>query len=362
MAFLLLPVATAAAQSAAGVTATVEPRGPAHGISTYTVLPMQYLSEENLFATVFDLRNGFTPGDPAAHAVAAGGSFGPFQPFGELLASFNQAVTYDGGGAISDISGMLVSEAHGLNSNETVVGFASPNGLSDYEAFRYAQGVWTLLPGLGGATTNAMAVNDHEYVVGYDSNGWGHSSAVYWTPDNQLHPLGLEFESSELYAVNNHGVGVGYVVLPSGEFSACTWPLAHGAQPTALPAPFTPNGGCFAQAINDQGDIVGIAASMQGAYQPVLWKNGVATALPIFPNEGTGGARANDINAKGQIVGNSNWGKACLWQDGKIYDLNKLVGSYPLFLTNAVAINDAGVIACQADGGSRIAVLLVPND
>jgi hypothetical protein len=91
----------------------------------------------------------------------------------------------------------------------------------------------------------------------------------------------------------------------------------------------------------------------------VLWKEGQAIPLPVLPGEGSGGARANDINRQGRIVGNSNWGKAVLWIGGKIYDLNEL--GYPFFLTNAVAINDQGVIACHASNGATTAVLLVPQ-
>lgn len=83
--------------------------------------------------------------------------------------------------------------------------------------------------------------------------------------------------------------------------------------------------------------------------------------MSVLPGEGTGGGQANDINNHRAIVGNSNWGKAVVWIDGAIHDLNELTPDFEAFLTNARAINDQGVIACDSDAGGRRAVLLIPN-
>jgi probable HAF family extracellular repeat protein len=56
----------------------------------------------------------------------------------------------------------------------------------------------------------------------------------------------------------------------------------------------------------------------------------------------TGGA--SDINNKGQVVGGSG-GKAFIWQDGKMTDLNKLIPpDSGWLLVTATGINDAGQI------------------
>ena len=358
--FLLAVLPGVAAAQSQGVTLD-DAWADCTELPDYKVMQLDYLSEENIIATVFDVRSGFVPGDPRESAVAVGGSFGPFITVGGFDYSFNQAVTYGGDGSLVDIGATVISEAHGVNSKQTVVGFATGAPVGSYKAFRYDQGVWTLLPGLGASTSNAMAVNDSGIIVGYDSSGWGHSTAVYWTPDKQVHPLLPDASSSELYAINNRNVAVGYVAFGvNGQHQACSLELGGSKQLTLLPAPFAVNEGAWAQSINDRGVIVGIA-SKGGAYQPVMWKAGQAFALPVLPNEGSGGARANDINHKGVIVGNSNWGKAVVWIGGQIHDLNELVPSSPFFLTNAVAINDEGVIACHADNGVRTAVLLIPQ-
>jgi hypothetical protein len=77
-----------------------------------------------------------------------------------------------------------------------------------------------------------------------------------------------------------------------------------------------------------------------------------------------------DINALGQIVGQVDpdpTGDSPLlgfvWEDGALHDLNDLLGSeFSGSITEAVAINDRGQIACNAriDGSTR-ALLLSPR-
>jgi len=357
LAFLLLNSVAAAQAPRWAADGTDEPIG---ALPVYSVLLLDTLSQEHVVGTLFDLRRDFDIVDPPSRTIAVGGSFSDFQQFGEVLISFNEAVMYGSDGAVYAIGKSLTSEAHGLNVGGTIVGFAANALAGDYAAFRYKTKTWTTLPGLGGSMGNATAVNDLEFVVGYDGDGGGNSKAVYWTPDNQLRVPDLGDVSSEFLGVNNRNVAVGYAAVgPIGEHCAISYELANGHL-TVLPFPFATNGGTYAQAINERGEVVGISSQF-GAYQPVRWKMGNVTAMAVLPGEGTGGARANDINNHGVIVGNSNWGKAVIWLGGAIYDLNELTPGAPGFLTNAVAISDEGVIACHLDNGTPRAVLLVPQ-
>jgi probable HAF family extracellular repeat protein len=121
--------------------------------------------------------------------------------------------------------------------------------------------------------------------------------------------------------------------------------------------------------INDAGKIVG-GAYTQGdqAFHAVLWKNGKAHDLGVLP--GYKHSLAYSINSKGQIVGcvTNNLNAGCthgfLWQNGVMYNLNKLVppGS-GLRLSMPLNINDRGEIATWGDlqDGFTHGVLLVPT-
>jgi len=323
-------------------------------VPTYTVIQMPTLSDEHVVGTVGDLDPSFDPTgwrqrglSLPSRPVMVGGSFTDFVPVSpDVLASFVHAVGYFGPGSVLDLGVGGVSEANAMNSRGTVVGY-----IGDY-AFRFARGSWTILPGVGYGHAVATGVNSSGIVVGYESRGWGHSKSLYWTPDDQVHELAIG--SSELSDINEEGVVAGY------RFSGAAFTMKlDGGGPTLLAAPFsgTP---CWAESLNDAGDVVG-EFSQYGAMQPVLWSHGRVIPLPVLPNEGTGGARASDVNNHGVVVGGSNWGKAVVWIDRKIYDLNELTPDYAPFLKNARAVNDFGVIACESDAGATRAVLLIPN-
>lgn len=350
--------ATLAAQSPGGrvpfAPATGAPAAPdlilpaPARVPTYKVIVMPTLSEEHIVGTAFDLDPSFDPSRPTSNPVMVGGSFSPTASGASVRAVGYFLLPRMGGGnsgVVLDL-GVGLSQAHGLNSHGTVVGYVGT------KAFRFERGSLTILPGIGFGHASATAVNANGIVVGSESRGWGNSRALFWTPDGRVHELPTG--SSEVTDINDENEVVGY--LFSG--SAFTMKI-HGLGPTLLPAPLldTP---CWAEAINDVGDVVG-EFSRFGALQPVLWSRGEAIPLPVIPNEGTGGARAIDINNHGVIVGSSNWGKAVVWIGGEIHDLNELTPDYEPFLKNARAINDQGVIACESDDGATRAVLLIPN-
>jgi probable HAF family extracellular repeat protein len=119
--------------------------------------------------------------------------------------------------------------------------------------------------------------------------------------------------------------------------------------------------------VNDTGTVAGVAdVPGSQAYHGFLWHNGTMRNLPP-----TGSARCSTaavVNARGQAVGQdtdcrgSNLA-AVLWEHGHAYDLNHLIGRFPLHLAEAFYINNRGDIACLgtlANGDLRVA-LLVPG-
>src|SRR3989440_177093 len=94
----------------------------------------------------------------------------------------------------------------------------------------------------------------------------------------------------------------------------------------------------LAHGINDAGQVVG----QSGWLHAFLWDNGTMTNLG---NLGGPLSAATGINNAGQVVGTSEtpsgWSHAFLWQNGTMIGLGTLGGGQ----SNAVAINDAGQIA-----------------
>lgn len=345
-----LLAATLAAQSPGGRAPTASSSSAVPGLGgiqampvpTYRVIQMGRLGQEHA-ATAFDLDPSFDPRFPTSRPVIVGGSFPDSLPI-----SVVRAVGYLTDGSTLDL-GVPLSTAFGMNAHGTIVGYTGDNG------FRYARGSWTMLRGLTRTSrASAEAVNSHDIVVGGEGS-WGRTKALYWTADDQVHELRTGAISSALVDINDKDIVAGFLHYSWSTDIAFTMKV-DGARPRLLLPPI-PGVPCYAAAINDAGDVVG-QFPVYGAYQPVLWSHGLAIPLPVLPNEGTGGARPYDINNHGVIVGSSNWGMAVVWIDGAIYDLNVLTPDFEPFLGNARAINDWGVIACEADGR---ATLLIPN-
>jgi probable HAF family extracellular repeat protein len=119
-------------------------------------------------------------------------------------------------------------------------------------------------------------------------------------------------------------------------------------------------------AINAQGVIAGWATNRQGQKRACLWNNQAPTELDT-PKDLY--SEASDINKQGVVVGEA-WGKegffACIWQDGKMTDLNTLIPpSSGWILHMANSINDDGYIigtGRKKKGGTTDAFVLIPLD
>lgn len=106
------------------------------------------------------------------------------------------------------------------------------------------------------------------------------------------------------------------------------------------------------EAINSQGQIVGIAYTTQGMDRPVVWQaDGTIADLPI----GTAsGGRAIDINDNGDIIGELRDVGPVLWRGGVLYRLAELLpAELQLNLTRAVSINNAGQILVEGTPPGR---------
>lgn len=219
--------------------------------------------------------------------------------------------------------------AWGLNDRGDVVGTTSV-GYQD-TPYVWHEGIAIRIPVNG----EAWAINDSGVVVGSADRGpysWN-GKTVTWLPGD-----------GEATAINSSGEIVGRADDADNHFQATIWKNGTLSQPY-LRYPYE----SFAEAINDEGDVVG--ESMNGPMYAFLDRNGIITRL-----RGGNWDWAYGINNKDQVVGVSmhvdqDGSVAALWQNGTFKRLPSLPGSRN---DEASAINDNGWIVGASEGADDL--------
>jgi probable HAF family extracellular repeat protein len=150
-------------------------------------------------------------------------------------------------------------------------------------------------------------------------------------------------------ALNNHGQVVGTSNLKGNVvYHPFFWEKGKKMQDLGT---FGGNYG-WAYWINDAGEVVG-GATLKGdqVNHAFLWKKGMKKVRDLGILKGDQCDQATSINSKRQVVGGSGdcnnvHGRAFLWENGSMYDLNKLIppgSSLHLFFVSF--ISDSGEIA-----------------
>ena len=223
--------------------------------------------------------------------------------------------------------------------------------------FVWENGVMTSLPTLGGTNGQALGINDRGQIAG-QAEGPNFDScspfalevkAVIWR-EGQIQQVLAPFGGSAAVAnaINDNGDAVGIAGCITGNLYAVLW---HHGTPIDLGS----LGGVASNVafdINNRGQVIG-QSDLPGdtVHHGFLWQNGVMADLDNLPGLPT--SQADGINDQGQIVGFSQAANgdgstavAVLWQNGTITDLNTAIpADASLFLMEAVAINDGGQIA-----------------
>jgi probable HAF family extracellular repeat protein len=300
------------------------------------------------------------------------------------------ACNSEAGGPNASSESPLVSETSTTDPNgEDFCGFGTH--LQCLGAI-WKNGVMTALPNLpGGHNGQAYWVNNQGQVVGLAENDIADSTcsvpfqafryeAVMWRPNGkiqELRPLPGDTVGFA-FGINNKGLSVGSSGLcsnvslppnspPNGPH-AVLW--NEDGSPTDLGnlegAPFN-----IATSINDLGEVVGNSQFTDGTVQAFLWTKatGKPQGLGTLPGDFLSVAPCcNTINNRGQVVGFSipgpqGSGRAFIWQNGVMADLNTLIpAGSPWYLLAACSINDAGQIAGQGlINGNVHAFLLTPR-
>jgi probable HAF family extracellular repeat protein len=203
------------------------------------------------------------------------------------------------------------SYAYAINESGQVTGWSQTAG-GDPHAFLWDNGVMRNLGVHYGYDINASA-----QVVG------GHGQLAFLWENNSVRYLStLGGASSVAYAINDSGQVVGMAYTPSGDRHAFLWEDGVVTDLGTL-------GGSRSEArgINALGQVVGMAYDENERYRAFLWEDGVMHNLGTLGGVFT---YAHDINVSGQVAGSSCWSgfdyHAFLWQDGVMHDLGTLGG------------------------------------
>lgn len=191
-----------------------------------------------------------------------------------------------------------------VNGAETIAGWAPVtlgSGWVARQGCMYANGVLTLLPGIGGTNSMGFAINGHGDVVGSAQiAGDMHTHAVLWSA-GAAHDLGtLGGLDSQALDVNDSRQVTGHAQTASGYPHAFIFQVAPDGAVT-LRQDLGSLGGdmSYARAINNQGMVVGTSDD-----RAFLWDGTQMIDLNDAVNDPSWVLRsANGINESGQIVG-----------------------------------------------------------
>ena len=269
------------------------------------------------------------------------------------------------------LPGFMEARAQKLNDLGQVVGIL----INRMSKFSFKAALWQdgqvfdlgILP--GGNWSHALAINNKGQIAGY----WGNDLtgepvwSVFLWQNGQMVDLGSQLgrRLSRASDINEYGAVTGLMGFSLfQDVRAFIWEDGVVTELPPVPGGFTSE----ARAINNLGDVAGNGRLFdveagQVVRHAFVWTDGKMIDIGTLP--GIIMSAAFDINDARQVVGRS-WatgiGRAFIWQNGVMTNLNDLIQSVPQVTMHvATAINNAGQIAGHGSvQGHSAALLLTP--
>lgn len=268
---------------------------------------------------------------------------------------YNRAFRVSGAGAMQDLGGFnnTWSAAQGINSAGVTTGWADRSNGPAHAFIANSAGQLLDLQSLrSGANASsgqsvAYAINESGQVAGWADADQG-SHAFFSDANGALHDLGtLGGARSEARAINASAQVAGFSALANGQEHAFVSLSAGGLRDLGTLG----GNNSRAYGINDAGWVTGYAQDAMGRNHAFI-ADATGQMLSLGSLGGpTGSSMGFDINNWGQVVGSSsnslgpNASHAFLRTAGQMFDLNSLIAPNSGWeLVQATAINDAGQI------------------
>jgi probable HAF family extracellular repeat protein len=254
-----------------------------------------------------------------------------------------------------DVVGYSGINAYGPNFREFAQGFVWQEGAMRSVGALYCPCTFNTRYG----TSKATAVNNAGWVIG-DSQTLRQTlrHAFFWV-DGTIREVGIDAQQP----VDSHAYGINDIREVVGDANDRAFVARDGSSRELGDVPGY--AASSARAINNKGQIVGLAASGGGIRRAVLWDLG--TTRTLDPLAGDVASEATAINVNGDIVGRSGdssfaQSRAILWRDGAAIDLADALRESGWTLATATSINDFGqIVGVGSRGGQVRAFLLTPQ-
>ncbi len=260
------------------------------------------------------------------------------------------------------------SYAEDINERGQIIGWSFKRNGNE-RAFVWEHGKMTDLGTLGGTNTHAVAINDRGQIIGQSETKSGYTHAFLWQKgkmidlgslnrrhQGQVCPSGSQYEESNAAAINERGQIVGWAKTDDQDMNGCLgqhaflWEDGKMRDLGTLPGRENPNypKASYAEDINARGWIVGGSGMGYGPQHAVLWRGGKMVDL------GPVGSEALAINNRGQVLIRGEFEGPVLWEKGRIVVIYTRGTHF-----NADIINERGqLVGSGLVGGGSLHALL----